>query len=464
MSHTPSSENASSDAAPVSKEFTKVKKTYKNNKDTKAHRNTEVKDPADRNYPKDNAAPKPQAPSKVASTPKNDPFVMDEFTIPGFGMKPTEMRPTFTPDFAGFMDLIDQTYQDTASQERSFRQSVPFSIYQYYNVQLLHFRLNELEKLSQRPYDVEHDFRYSINAFTVHESIAKYLQGIGEFKSPDGERFRLASTTMTNINAQGHFGRFDPATSEYYHSIPAPALTIGLIQADVTQPHVPDWDVIPAIRPTATRDSIALPTENLLGWRPSVAPAPKDRPIYGNLGFTPITTPNDTVSNFLFSPKTMDYVTSALVECTKIRTTILKTGNLVGSITQQPYLEAPDPNDCPFRGKYTMIPLQSNARHQFTGTAISSSFVSAYRIKRSMRTDGTAPYLGYVWVSNKDTTPEDEYIPPDQRQLGHPAGYNARLNTRFNSGNSARLNVDYFQTASMPRNQVLMDVLKAFNK
>ena len=158
----------------------------------------------------------PTALSTKASVMRDDPFLPDEFEIDGMSLQPTNLRPEFAVTHSGFMDLVVLSYEQLCHTDRYFIQTTPFSIYAYYCGQLLLARLNELDKLHHRSYDIAFDQLVLSFEFECPEVITRYLQSLGETKSPGGELFRLAPRT-TPLNATGDFGRYTPATSVQYH-------------------------------------------------------------------------------------------------------------------------------------------------------------------------------------------------------------------------------------------------------
>ena len=99
-----------------------------------------------------NAGP-PAPPTALSTKPsvmRDDPFLVDEFEVDGMSLQPNNLRPEFAVTHAGFMDLVELSYECLCQTDRYFVQHVPFSIYAYYCGQLLHARLNELDKLHHR--------------------------------------------------------------------------------------------------------------------------------------------------------------------------------------------------------------------------------------------------------------------------------------------------------------------------
>lgn len=393
-------------------------------------------------------APAPTRVSKTSSAPMNDPMVSESFTVQGFKSKATEIRPTFLDDFSGYVDLIDQTYRECA-RDNSFRSSVPYSLYQYYHIQLLHFRLNELEKLSQRAHDIQHDIRFALGHYEVHEVISMYLRGIGEFTSPDGEHYRLAPR-QRELNDNGHFGHFNQATLPDYHAVPTPRVALDLVRADLAVPHVAAWIPRPQVGPDAPGNFVV--TSRLLGYRISVPPAPRDRPVYLNLGLGPDFDPPDTINRWLFSPRLCDHVNLHIRELKNVKHVELKPGVLLGSILQLPFHSADTPIDNGNQQTATQNDLIQASRYAFDEKFASSAFVACYRFRRVEDADNANTQLAWILVN----AALQEQPPP-------PAWLPA-MNFRFNVGNQDRINVNYFEVSGTPRNMVLMDVMKAFNQ
>ena len=99
----------------------------------------------------------PSALSTTASITRDDPFLVDEFEVEGMSLQPNNLRPEFAVTHAGYMDLVTVSHELLCHTERHFAARVPFSIYAYYCGQLLHARLNELDKLHHRTYSADFD-------------------------------------------------------------------------------------------------------------------------------------------------------------------------------------------------------------------------------------------------------------------------------------------------------------------
>jgi len=370
----------------------------------------------------------------------------------GFDLFPVTQRPQLEVEHAGFFDLVRLTYDDMSIQNRYLDQYVPFSVYSYYCSQLLHARINELEKQFRRPYDVNFDVLMHQQNFTTPKVISRYLAALGELTAPDGQVYQLAAPRSIP-NAQGNYGQFDALSSVAYQQCPAPALTLAQIQADLAVPHVPAWTPQGVLAPVLVPGQTALPNENLLGYFTSIGPTPRSRPIYARLGFTPTAVPPDLVGNYRTSVSVMDHVSNYL-SCQQkgIKIESIEPGTRLGSLVQALFLQPEDVDALPRGAKYSLQSHRAVSAFKLHSNVIAASFISANRVQQLPRQNGTLPYLGYSW--HDDTNPAVE-VPP-------PAQYAPMINTVFNGSQSTRLNQQIFDVTFKNRRQIISTALEQF--
>jgi hypothetical protein len=384
----------------------------------------------------------------------NDPFVIDEFDMDGFDLFPSIQRPQLEVEHAGFMDLVKMTYDDISIQNRYLDQYVPFSIYSYYCTQLLHARLNELEKQFRRPYDVNFDVLMREQSFTVPKIISRYLDSLGEMTSPDGQIYQLAAP-RSFPNANGDYGQYDALTSVAYQQCPAPSLTLAQVQADLAQPHVPAWSPQGVLAPVLVPGYAAVPNENLLGYFTSTGTSPRSRPIYARLGFTASSTPPDIVGNYKTSISVMDHVSSYLLQQQRgIRLETVEPGERLGSLTQSVFLEPENVDALPRSAKYSRQSLRASVTFKLHSQVIAAAFIAAHRLKQVPRSNGTLPYLGYSWHATGNPAVE---VPP-------PAEYLPVINTVHSGAQSSRLNSSIFDVTFKNRQQIISAALVQFRE
>ena len=296
--------------------------------------------------------------------------------------------------------------------------------------------MNELDKLHHRTYDVAFDQLVLSYEFECPEVVTRYLQSLGETKSPAGELFRLAPRT-TPINATGDFGMYTPATSVQYHQTPSPRIQLAYIQADLAAPHAPNWEVPAAIRPAAVVGQEHKVNSNLLGYFTSTPAAPKDMRSYTNLGFTAQQLPTDVRGNHQTSMKVLQTIPTYISLHTKIKKRTIKRGIVTGSLAQLMFVSNSDPNNHGRGVKYTSTTMSVHSDFQAQARLTAGTLVGAFRVPENIRVDNTLPHLGFTWNqigANHDQAVE---VPP-------PAGYAARVNQTFNQAQSVRLNNNYY--------------------
>jgi hypothetical protein len=351
------------------------------------------------------------------------------------------------------MDLIKETFAHFEALDSRLRRSLPYGIYLLHCVTALHARLNEIERLNSRVYDRDFDIAFFSTKFVHHPAIVQYLAGLGNITTPEGEEFWLAAPTA-RPTVRGDFGRFTPATSTVYQAIPAPRLVYEFIQAQLAPAHRHEvhWQIPEGLRPEEVDGIEWLESENLLGWSPSFPISNHERTAYSNYRFAPGVTPNDRVSNYLFSPSMMSYTSLVLKSNIKLVTSEHNPGLRTGSLAQLPYLQSTDPIDLVPRQSYIHEEIDIHSRFSSPNSTASATAICAYRVERTALDDGVLPYLGFSAVS-----PDD-----DRTFVPAPPAYALQLNALFSSNQTPRLNMDYFQSPSFSRTIKLRDVVQQF--
>jgi hypothetical protein len=67
------------------------------------------------------------------ASPLKDVFCIDEFETIGLSLRPTNVMPEFQVEHAGYMNLVEVTYDEFCYTDRHFRQNAPRSVYNYYH-------------------------------------------------------------------------------------------------------------------------------------------------------------------------------------------------------------------------------------------------------------------------------------------------------------------------------------------
>jgi hypothetical protein len=376
----------------------------------------------------------------------NEPIYKDNFVTEGLPLRPDMERYQVCLDHSGFIDICRIVYDELCSTDRYMHSECPLSMWMYYHIELLHMKLNAAQRQCLRPHDLQLQELFEQQLFHCPEPIASYLNSIGPFEAPNGERFEPAPAPP--ITPTGDYGQFTPATSDAYQSTPAPAIAFHAIAADVTLPHVPAW-VPPAPIPPVPpgMGQIVSPTTNLLGWDLSRNPQMRDRQVYTSLGFQPGVVP-PTQTSYLFHAPTMQRVNTLIQHGGRYRTLPIEVVSQGMSATTA-FLEV-DPSSVPPGGKYALAHARAKTSHALSERATSAAFFASMRLVRENRPNGTQPYLGYRYTLAGLEVPA-------------PAPYTANRNVRYHANDAAHLNAEsHFSTPWVFRDLALRTISQRF--
>lgn len=392
----------------------------------------------------------------VATPGRNDPLDMAEFMVHGgLPMSATRLHPLHAVTTEGYSAIVRETFAELEAQNPQIRRSLPFGMYSYYCQQLLHARMNELNKLNQRPYDEPYDTAVYQSTYQVHPLIRAYLAGLGSFTSPEGEHFRIAPL-HTEVNALGHYGQFNPITSEAYQSLSAPAILVAYIDA-VLQPapqQVINWQLPPALTPAPVNGHTWIPNQNILGYERNLPTSIHEKTAYSAFGFALATVPQDMTTKYQLSPSAMAQVSSVIQRIKSFKMTEHGRLPIDGSLTQISFTQVTDATAINFNAQYTSTECDNHSRFNLSPSISAASITTCYRVSKIIVND-FINYLGYTLVDNNALNVRLP-IPP-------ALGYAAQVNNNHNRFQSARLNHDWFHSISINRITFLNDCVKQYN-
>ena len=152
-----------------------------------------------------NAGP-PAPPTALSTKPsvmRDDPFLVDEFEVDGMSLQPNNLRPKFAVTHAGFMDLVELSYEYLCQTDRYFVQHVPFSIYAYYCGQLLQQVNDQLcdnyldEEIATKEWETQE--MYGEKKMEAERIVRKYLTSLESVSKPNLKSLPKTEETKPKI-------------------------------------------------------------------------------------------------------------------------------------------------------------------------------------------------------------------------------------------------------------------------
>lgn len=162
------------------------------------------------------------AKSKVSTPVKNDPCQLSAFMLSGLnGLSIKTPILKFRPTFAGYLDVVQATYEKMRATDRYFAREITYPMFQYYCCIVLYARILHLREEFGDDEDLLNlRFTRILPAnLALPQSITIYLDSIGEIANDSGSLWRPEFT----IPSQDEFfetirGAFDiPAVHTHYN-------------------------------------------------------------------------------------------------------------------------------------------------------------------------------------------------------------------------------------------------------
>lgn len=223
---------------------------------------------------------KPKHVSKNYTAEKNDPLLSNSDAIFDGGMGFTEIRQNleFHIDFTGYFTLIGHSYQKLITADRALQKYISLGMYQYYAVMLLWRRLLQVTSTRDGRVMEYGGLREAVNEdLAVPADLGAYLNGIGNVRDHEDAqtwlKLQAYPSGLTVMGSRGTFGRVSAGTHWIYETLPAPAISVLKMMADIRYTEAPraerpgllEWALPPELHPRG--EGVGLPTVSLLGWR-----------------------------------------------------------------------------------------------------------------------------------------------------------------------------------------------------
>lgn len=175
----------------------------------------------------------------TSSSDRNDPMLQQGVVISGSNtLVPIVARTDVRLDFAGFIQLVAQLYDQYTAVDKTFAVGVPLSAFQAYCVTMLwrrlmvvgdNGRLNTVMAGAVKRAVVEH-------RYLIPKCIAIYLSSVGSV-SLDNRKIGIWTpppfTDDVVDGVSGSFGPMDADTSHLYGTIPSPFIVWRRLQQDL---------------------------------------------------------------------------------------------------------------------------------------------------------------------------------------------------------------------------------------
>jgi hypothetical protein len=362
------------------------------------------------------------------------------------------------------MTLVDDTYLQILVSNRSFSLLVPRPLFQLYCVTALWYRYLQLSVgFGRREVDnVVHLEQMRSVVWNLPDPIRRYLDGIGEFRAPSGDKFQILSPTYWPTDAavgglRGFYGQLTPANIMDYASYPSPGVAAYNVCAAIGRFNNQNMVDLPAaILPAAIAGQTWHVTDNLSGFYPGEALSRKQVVTLNQLGFSNVGNVSRFSANrFGFNGTVTSYVSEAIAELKDFKTSLFSNSNITGTQAIVPYLEIEDSSvDIDTDESYV------SSGHEFTVVSSfdldarlsSGSLLMAYRLEREATDDHHGSFLPYRPLAE------------DGAALPIPQAFRNLQNVNFARGQSARLNVELFTTRAVNRRDVISEMTRAFVK
>nr|UVZ34175.1 capsid protein [Botryosphaeria dothidea partitivirus 2] len=404
--------------------------------------------------------PRPQHLSTVNTPTRDDPMLVDDFLVSGAdSLAPVSIRPTVRFDNSGYMVLIEQVYSQIVLSNRNFFTTVPLPLFQYYCVMALWYRYLFLN-VSYSRYSFDAAVRlesFRSISWSLPSPLKRYLDGIGEFRTPHGDLFRPAepflplNTTQHGLN--GFYGKFTRDSYYKYMTVPSPGVAVYNIIAAISRSvNVGAWgaDLPAAVRPDPTTNGRWIPTKNILGFDPNCTLTSKQIQNLRNLGFdcTPTAFAQPAGNQHLpFHGPTCIFVSEALASLQGYKTDVFTNSSSIGTLSAGCFLSVYSPG----LTRWVDGEFEVNSMFNCESRLSSAALLMAYRVKREPTDSGTCPFLPYQYQER------DEETAP-------PAGYLANRNFVFADQQAGRLNHSWFETSAVDREMSIAEMSRAFKK
>lgn len=266
------------------------KKFYPKSKPIKAdapNRQGPLPQPARSMDPITEDALKPRHLSTTFTKPINDPADVEDFKVLGFeGFATRKPKAKVQLDYSGFLDLIEETYNQLKATDKYIERTISHSMFSYYCIVLLYQRMYTVRADQGHDFD---DLKSDIDralAFdpVIPKPIAHYLNQVGVFTDNNRRSWILQFHELDDTvydTVSGGYGRVTAETHFKYASQPSPLVAaMRIIHDYVFSANSAAqlvgferlWSLHPDLSPINAHTT--TPNENLLGW----ARATKVRP------------------------------------------------------------------------------------------------------------------------------------------------------------------------------------------
>lgn len=384
-----------------------------------------------------------------------------------------DVRPTFTVDAAGYLDLVDSVYADMYARISNSKH-IPRALFRYHCVMLWWFRVLWLKKSNQ--YVLTSDEKSFLGVmqagedFVAPDRVAQYLANLGNFQVGSEEFvFHLHEVDFSKeftvgpvstgwpASADGSL-RFNPETFWLYGQLPVPGITaLNVCNEAASVSNAPRTE-LDLLSPATAEKFTWSPTANVNGWDLVSYPAHHNsvRGTFSSLGWSSTSVAPDVQTGFLVSVSTLKWVSerlSGLAPMCKVYSTKQLALSVMGSPMQAYFLQTLDSDrelspPAPLATAVTKrFTLDSNfsvsSRYRQSDVLLTPSFTFSYRLERVVPSSGVSRASPWLYVENG-------------MPVAPPIGYDVRANRTFEFGSLAILNVRRFRTATLCRRDGLV--------
>jgi hypothetical protein len=355
------------------------------------------------------------APS-LSRNPLEDELFEDDFCV-----GPVIGKPHFHLQHIGFSAIVEITY---VSQSHAFREVIPFSVYSYYNWQLLHMRRQEINHYNGK--DFSSDYLYESlwnNSYFADELVVKYLQGIGNVYINDEETVELAPI-VSRYDSDGSLGPYTPSTASAYEQIACPAVLTDAMRAEFDNRSIWTPKDLRITKPHYCRS--ATPNANLPGYQKNPELTRNKRTTLASLGYDSRRDPV-FITPFRYNHSICQLVSRHLE--TARATALFSASGSEGSIEQLCYLQHAELHTTDPRRRFVDGVMTINSERELTKQQMMHAFMMGYRFQEDENL-GYTSFVSVTYLRHDGPGP----LPPEYQELRNRRLFDRDHNWVINTG------------------------------
>jgi hypothetical protein len=375
---------------------------------------------------------KPRALS-TAPTLERNPFLDELFEEESKFTNSSGSEPKFHVQYQGFDSILEATYE---SFDDSFRVKIPYSLYSYYNWQLLFMRVEEMKRFNCFGYESQFlEETIDKQNYFADELVVKYLQGLGNVYTPDKEKMLLAPP-ISGFNEMGHFGKMRSNNVTAYEQIATPAILVEAMRAHFDGMN--DW------RPSVFLDKLGgfadvRPNRNLPGWHKPPELTREHRKTYVEMGFGEKRNP-ELRGRHLLNHTIMTHVNDAVAGTTSAAEHGRR--QEMGSKEQFCFLEHGELHQAHPDARFTGGQVNIASPFKLTKKEMFHAFLMGYRFMEGLNLGYTAFLCATYIRHGEPAKPPDEFAHLDNRRI-------------FDRNHNYHINTPRFRGKILNRSQIL---------